>query len=885
MTSLALLVCVLMLDARSIDPRIVIERFASEPDLVTPVGVDVDSQGRVLVIESHTHFRPENYPGPKADRIKRFSDTNGDGKADRIEVIHEGSVYTMGLELESDTSLLVATRSEIFRLREVTAGKPFERQATLARLVTAGNYPHNGLSGFAIDAYGNIYFGMGENLGADYQLIGGDGVKLAGGGEGGNIFRCRPDGSKLERVATGFWNPFHLAIDAFGRMFAVDNDPDSRPPCRLLEIVESGDYGYRFRNGRKGIHPFTSWNGELPGMLPMVAGTGEAPSGIVAYERDCLAPVGCGDLLVTSWGDHRIERYSLARQGASFRSRAEPIIIGGEDFRPVGLAVAPDGSLFASDWVDRSYTLHGKGRLWRIRAASPPKAEQPLSVAMQDRQRAQALRARLADPKQVETAANEARRDPLDLIRALGIRHAPTKTIDPLVIARDEASPLARSEALRRIDRTEDLQELWKAAESDDPFLMLSARVGLTRCLGHGGLIKLAREPIENPARRLAVLLSLREMPEFPELDGVLKPFLTDADSRVRFAAIQWVGEARRTALREALVQSVSSSTITKTLFEGTLAALERLDGVNLALAQEISGQDYLADWLSKPETPPLLQARALRAIRPDHPTLTIDRLTQALGSHQMLLRLEAVRSLRESPLPAARPLLVKLAQDAKAPSPIRAEAVLGLSADDGGTRETLMHLAKDRDPAVAREAARFLTSNSGNSSSPIDPSENRPPTNDLEAWLSRLDGPADAEAGQRLFFHPRGPGCARCHSMDGRGGRVGPDLSNISAMLDRRRLLESILQPSKEIAPQFVSWAVARNDGTLFTGVLLEQNADGSLVYGDANNVLIRLQKSDIADRKPQTTSIMPAELVNMMSLRDLRDLLTYLQNPRSVP
>ena len=49
-------------------------------------------------------------------------------------------------------------------------------------------------------------------------------------GEGGNIFCCRPDGSGLRRAATGFWNPFHLCFDAFGRLFAVDNDPDSRPP-------------------------------------------------------------------------------------------------------------------------------------------------------------------------------------------------------------------------------------------------------------------------------------------------------------------------------------------------------------------------------------------------------------------------------------------------------------------------------------------------------------------------------------------------------------------------------------------------------------------------------------------------------------------------------
>src|SRR6185503_15598806 len=105
----------------------------------------------------------------------------------------------------------------------------------------------------------------------------------------------------------------------FGRLFAVDNDPDSRPPCRLLHIVEGGDYGYKYRNGRKGTHPFTAWNGELPGTLPMVAGTGEAPSGLLACGLgDKLPSDYRGDLLVTSWGDHRIERYQLRPRGASF---------------------------------------------------------------------------------------------------------------------------------------------------------------------------------------------------------------------------------------------------------------------------------------------------------------------------------------------------------------------------------------------------------------------------------------------------------------------------------------------------------------------------------------------------------------------------------------
>ena len=49
-------------------------------------------------------------------------------------------------------------------------------------------------------------------MGDPYELVAADGSKQIGGGEGGSIFRCRFDGSDLQRYATGLWNPFGMVL-------------------------------------------------------------------------------------------------------------------------------------------------------------------------------------------------------------------------------------------------------------------------------------------------------------------------------------------------------------------------------------------------------------------------------------------------------------------------------------------------------------------------------------------------------------------------------------------------------------------------------------------------------------------------------------------------
>jgi len=926
---------------RVLDDRLVIELFTAEPDLVTPTGIAVDSKGRVLVVESHTHFAPEGYAGPKTDRIRTFEDTDGDGKADRITTFFEGTRATMNLAIYHDGSVYVATRNEIFRLRDTDGDGQADQRTPIAGLETAGDYPHNGLSGFAFDFAGNVYFGMGENSGTDYKLVGSDGATLTGGGEGGNIYRCGADGEKLARIATGFWNPFHLCLDAFGRLFAVDNDPDSRPPCRLLHIVPEGDYGYRYRNGRKGLHPFTAWNGELPGTLPMIAGTGEAPSGIVAYESGGLPDDYVGDLLVTSWGDHRLDRFKLVPRGASFTSTAKPFVTGGENFRPVGIAVAPDGSLFVSDWVDKSYTLHGKGRIWRVRAKQPVEvaetgdpAKEMLSPFRERRERvarkllterrATFLREVLhksANPRAqalaLEALASVDRLISHPTLKLIGVTpdvmslEVRLNPVNQKVVGlRADAtnSSLVRAELLRRFPKRTPDNPVVTALDDPDPFLRQAALVGLKQSSNMTEWLRFAGD--NTPAIRLAALILLRDLND-PQAIAALPKFFDDPDPAIRFAAVQWVGEHALADFRPRVEVALARAD-TRQVFEGCLATLELLDRRAKGAPQpppgdELAGEEYVARVLENPALPQPVRRRALRMLRPDHPALTYARLQELFDTGDEAMQLEVVRTLRDSPLAERTAWLSSLAADAEQSVALRAEAIVGLASLDPAIIEQLVGLAAGDDATLRDEALRSLRyapfsevqreklehldklrrldrldEDTGDLVASVlrpAPASKAPDAGKVAAWKKMAEGSGDAAAGERIFFHSRAAGCYRCHQVDGRGGRIGPELSTTARQLDRAKLIEAIVDPSKEIAPRFVPWSIVTTEGKALTGLLVGEAVTGEQSYSDAEGRLFVLRPEQIDQRIAHEKSIMPDNLVEQLTAREFRDLLAYLQ------
>jgi putative heme-binding domain-containing protein len=507
-----------------------------------------------------------------------------------------------------------------------------------------------------------------------------------------------------------------------------------------------------------------------------------------------------------------------------------------------------------------------------------------------------------------QRAASFLHNDSADL-RALGVGVLPADRIDLKVIAVSDSSPLVRAAAMRRMTDPAAKDILLKALESDDPFVQQAARHGLGRSLNIGELVAIAVTKDLVPARRLGMLLILRDS-DRPEARALLPMFLSDHDPAIRFAAIQWVGEHRLKDFRPQLLAGLASSAATRNLFEGTLAALERLDGKMRDPGDEVAGEDYIAALLKDARTSAAVLERGLTMIRPNHPALTMDRLRGFLTNPEEAVRIEAVRTLCQSPLPGRFEILAKLALDQSASMPLRAEAIAGLADDAARQRDRLLALAARSQPALRREAIRglrgitltenertmlqtscrgddsslemleLLGANGAAAGSHID--RGHPQATNVDAWLALLEGPADPAAGERVFFHTKGPGCFRCHQVNGRGGRAGPDLSTLAAGIDRRRLVESIVAPSKEIAPQFVTWSVARTDGTVFTGILLEQSPEGAQVFADSEGRLIAVKPEEVAERKPLTTSIMPENLTQTMTIPEFRDLLAFLLRNR---
>lgn len=842
------------------DPRLEVSLVAHEPELVTPVALAADHRGNLYVLETNTHARKPEYRGAASDRIFAFTD-NGDDAFDRKRIVADGLRNALSMCFLSDGRLLVLQMKSLLVLSDADGDGLFETRHTLLTVETDNNNHHGVFLAVVVDDRDRIYLSLGNIGGQAYTIRGSDSTALSGQGDTGLIVRCEKDGAQVERFASGFWNPCGLIFDAAGRLIATDNDPDARGPNRILHVIPGGRYGYQSRFGASGLHPFDAWNGELPGTLPMLAGVGEAPVGVLDCASSSLPADYATDLLVAVWGTNRVDRVRTRPRGSSLLGQIEPLLVGETTFRPTAIVATTDGNVYIADWADRRYPVHGKGRLWRLSV----KADEPRLV-----------------PAPPFTKPN---RDP----RAGQLEQ---------VMAGD-------------VDSVETLLGL---ATGNDPFLSSAALSALSSS-SHQARMKSLLQHSEDRSVRLAALLALRE--SVGKLDAeFLESVLNDGDPVVRKMAMICIGEAGRFDLADALLESMPLQTVSADLFETFLAASQTLTEAEAErVRQQIPGtkidrsvdQALIRRVLQDSEQPNDVRAMAVRYldVTNELDDESIGLLVELAASSDKQLARESIRSLGISSSVRSRDALLAIANDRSLDASLRADAIASMTASPPSSILPLLALVRDSSPRVALAAARAIGQPDEHDTvaselrSMLSKVEDRPdarrlahqlqfalglssaaerPQSDLQ-WMEVVEG-GDSEAGSRVFFDARVT-CAKCHRIDGRGGEIGPDLSNLARAKTPKQILQSILHPSSERSPDYQGYAVVMLDGRTYLGTQFHYRGESADLL-TVDGTWIRFALEEAEDYRPLDRSLMPEGLVELMSLEELKDLMAYLTQSR---
>jgi len=144
--------------------------------------------------------------------------------------------------------------------------------------------------------------------------------------------------------------------------------------------------------------------------------------------------------------------------------------------------------------------------------------------------------------------------------------------------------------------------------------------------------------------------------------------------------------------------------------------------------------------------------------------------------------------------------------------------------------------------------------------------------------WKAYLTSSGDPIQGKKLFFDSEGKAnCGKCHTVNGKGGKVGPQLSFVGTSRTKEFLLESILKPKAVITSGYSSILILTKKGKFITGVKRNED-DSSIDLMDKEGNLLHVPKDEIKKYKTQKISIMPGNFKDILSQDEVRHLLAYL-------
>ncbi|MBN9691997.1 MAG: PQQ-dependent sugar dehydrogenase [Verrucomicrobia bacterium] len=714
-------------------PGLHIDLWAAEPMLANPVAFSVDEQGRIYTSETyryrtsvldirHYMFMLEDdlaartiddrlamirkWFGPQGEQalsretevIRLLEDTNRDGRADSSRIFADGftspldgiasgvlarngEVWFTDIPSVWKVSPKSGTQEAVPPPRTPLASQPKVMDGHQAEELLRGfgvrfSYTGHDLHGLKFGPDGRLYFSVGDR-GAHVVTREGTVIDLP---DEGAVFRCEPDGSRLEVVHRGLRNPQELAFNEYGDLFSGDNDSDQGDRERWVQIIEGADSGWRVGHQHAPLGNAGMWNlerlwvphfeGQAAYLLPPIANIGDGPSGLV-YDYGTSFPAAWKNRFLLAYFKGTSAKSGVVSiairpsRGGGYELVAHDEFVWNSLVPDVDLG--PDGAVYFADWHE-GWPKSNKGRIYR---ATFPEV--------------------LADPvvQQTATLLREGftKRSEAELLTILGHRDQRVRQEAQFALAgRGKSSwPALQSVALGTNPQLARIHAVW----------------------GLGQIVRATDTPGQSPTTAWV-----------PELTALL-PLLKDPDAEIRVQAARMLGEAELLEAADGLAALAATDPSARVQVAAALAlrhsaygrrhaadALDRLQARNADADSPRSAQHNPSPTAVQiltrctPEDRELRHAATLllqRALRPPtqtdpnavdpflverlraHPN-TLVRLATVVALRQLasaevawlltdsdpLVVLEAARAINDAPIPGAYAALAQLAEPAR---------------------------------------------------------------------------------------------------------------------------------------------------------------------------------------------------------------------------